>query len=117
MPMPQQLSLNFNFGTRQKSPNDTARETEFAQDSICDDDTSRGNVKVRPGETKEEALERVKKYKELKRIEKLMKFAFPRQRENHQMKKKVFGPNEINASVDLLSLKRHSLRQDNYQVD
>ena len=39
-----------------------------------------------------------------------MKYAFPRQREAHEYKKKVLLPEEMNASVDLLSLKRYSIR-------
>lgn len=41
-----------------------------------------------------------------------MKFAFPRQREAHQIKKKVLLPEDMNASVDLMSLKRCSVRLD-----
>jgi len=82
-------------------------------DSICEDSTSQGVMKLRPGETKGQALERIKRYKEIKRIEKLMRFAYPRQREEYIMKKKVLGPEQLNTSVDFIRLKQESLRIDN----
>ena len=87
-------------------------EIDIAEDSICNGSTDRDGLKLRPGETKEEALERVRKYKEYKRIEKLMKFSYPRQRETHMMKKKVLGLDQMHCSVDYLTLKRESLRID-----
>ena len=49
-----------------KQPNspiaaDTIREVEIAGDSICEDSVSTDGIKLRPGETKEQALERIKK--------------------------------------------------------
>ena len=81
------------------------REVEIAGDSICEDSVSTDGIKLRPGETKEQALERIKKQKEIRRIERLMRFAFPRQREEYVMKKKVLGPDLLGTSVDYFKLK------------
>ena len=41
-----------------------------------------------------------------------MRFAFPRQREEYVMKKKVLGPDLLGTSVDFFKLKQESLRMD-----
>ena len=41
-----------------------------------------------------------------------MKYAFPREREKHIFKKKVLPPEAFNMSVDLLKLKKESMRLD-----
>ena len=105
-----QVSKQVSIGPSDKIP---LREIEVVQDSLCDDDAaSNGGIKLRPGETKEEALERIRKQKEIKRIEKLMKFAFPRLREEQIMKRKVLGPENVNESVDYMRLKREAIRID-----
>ena len=39
-----------------------------------------------------------------------MKFAFPRQRESHNLKRSLLNPEDFNTSVDLVQLKKESLR-------
>lgn len=50
--------------------------------------------------------------KELKRIKKLMQYAFPRVRETYMYRKKLLGPDKVNASVDLYTLKKIKLEQE-----
>ena len=69
-------------------------------------------MKRRKGETKQEAIERVKKWKEKKRVERLLRFAYPRQHETFLYKKKLLHYSEFNTSVDLSTLKRESMRID-----
>ena len=76
------------------------------------DDEEGPRIKRRPGETKQQAIERIKKQKELRRLENFMRFAYPRQRETHIYKKKMLSPEDLNQSVDLLKLKQESMRLD-----
>ena len=46
-----------------------------------------------------------------------MRYAFPRQREAYLYKKKLLPPADLNMSVDLLMLKKESIRQDLDKVD
>lgn len=69
-------------------------------------------LKRMPGESAEEAAERINKVKELKRIQKLVRYAYPRQRESYVYKKKLLGPDSVNVSIDLYKLKRIKLEQD-----
>ena len=71
------------------------------------DDSSEGRFKIkrRPGETKEQAIARVKKQREIRRIEEFLRFAYPRQREAYIYKKKMLSPQDMNMSVDLFKLK------------
>lgn len=64
------------------------------------------------GESREEAEKRCEKEKELKRLEKLMRYAFPRQREEYNYRKRLLPPDAFNMSVDLLKLKKESMRLD-----
>ena len=41
-----------------------------------------------------------------------MKFAFPRQRECHNLKRTLLSPEDFNTSVDLVQLKKEKLRKD-----
>ena len=41
-----------------------------------------------------------------------MKFAFPRQRECHKLKRDLLSPDDFNTSVDLVQLKKEKLRKD-----
>ena len=41
-----------------------------------------------------------------------MKYAFPRRREEHLYKKKMLNPEDLNMSVDLIKLKKESMRLD-----
>ena len=60
------------------------------------------------GETKEEYKQRKAAEKEIKRIQKLMKYAYPRQREYHMMRKRMssMGDEWSTNSIDIMSLKR-----------
>ena len=60
-------------------------DTEYYEMSFEDENGRK--IKLRPGESKAKALERVKKQKEIHRIKKLMRFAYPRQLESHDLKK------------------------------
>jgi len=79
-------------------------KTSLDDDSSDDDFTSKSGhrIKRKPGETKEQAIDRVNREKEIERVQKLMRFAFPRQRETHLYKKKLLDPEEQNTSVDIL---------------
>lgn len=46
-------------------------------------------MKRLPGETREQAIERDQREKERKRVEKLLRLAYPRQREAHLFKAKM----------------------------
>ena len=63
-------------------------------------------------ETREQAIQRHEQEKELKRLEKLMRYAYPRQREDYLYRKKLLTPAAFNMSVDLLKLKKESMRLD-----
>ena len=41
-----------------------------------------------------------------------MRFAFPRQRECHNLKRNLLSPEDFNTSVDLVQLKKEKLRKD-----
>ena len=67
--------------------------------SGSEDENGRKKIKRLPGETREQAFERYKKEKDLRRLKKLMKYAYPRQQEMHTLKKKLMpGPEEYNSS-------------------
>ena len=63
-----------------------------------------------PGETREMAEDRVAREKEIRRVQKLMKMAFPRQREAHVYKQRLLPPDRRGESVDLMRLKKESIR-------
>lgn len=96
--------------------NDETHNSQEQDQQVTDDDdedadlTPTRRIKRLPGETKQQAIERIERQKEIRRIEKLMKFAFPRQRETHIYKKKLLQPDELNMSVDLIKLKQESMR-------
>ena len=46
--------------------------------SGSEDEEGRKKIKRLPGETKEQAIERYEKTKEMRRLKKLMKYAYPR---------------------------------------
>ena len=69
-------------------------------------------MKRRPGETKAQALDRIKREKEKQRIEKLLRMAFPRQRETYVYKKMLLPPEAQSMSVDLFKLKQESIRRE-----
>ena len=84
---------------------DTDPDTEELVNQDLDGSSTEGSgpkIKRRPGETKEQAIKRIEKAKELKRLQKLMQYAFPRQREAYLYKKKLLPPEELNRSVDLM---------------
>ena len=58
------------------------------------------------------AEDRVAREKEIGRVEKLMRMAFPRQRETHIYKQRLLPEEARNLSVDLLRLKKESIRQE-----
>ena len=51
-------------------------------------------------------MQRLNKQKEMARIKRLMRFAYPRQRETHLYKKKLLPEEALNMSVDLFKLKQ-----------
>ena len=69
----------------------SARDMEIESEPSEDENDWR---KWRPGETKEEYESRVFKHREFIRVKKLMRFAFPRQRETHLYKKKLLKESE-----------------------
>ena len=78
----------------------------------------RMNTQQGIGETTKDYRERMEKMKEVDRVQKLMKFAFPRQRETHIYKRKLLSPQELkmNLTVSLVHLKKEQIRveQENY---
>ena len=82
------------------------------QNSSIDSDGSprKKKVKCKPGETLEEAQKRIDREKERRRVEKLLRYAYPRHRETYIYKKKLLPPDAMGSSVDLLSLKKEALR-------
>ena len=87
--------------------------TDSQASFIFESDEETGQkIKRRPWETIKEALEREAREKEVARLQKLMKYAFPRRREEHLYKKKLLNPEDFNMSVDLIRLKKESLRLD-----
>ena len=80
--------------------------TDSQASFIFESDEETGQkVKRRPWETIQQALEREAREKEVARLQKLMKYAFPRRREEHLYKKKMLNPEDLNMSVDLIKLK------------
>ena len=67
--------------------------------SESEDENGRKKIKRLPGEAREQAFERYKKEKDLRRLRKLMKYAYPRAQEMHTLKKKLMPrPEEYNSS-------------------
>ena len=97
--------------------------TEYTEETDGGGTARTSQLKLRPGETVEQAQQRVQKEKELKRIEKLLKLSYPRQRELHMYRKR-FGRNaspiQFNTSNDLLQYKKtqkkHQLLQSSSNV-
>ena len=85
-------------------------EDELNNDSSEEETVGGRKIKRRPGESKVQAIARIEKAKEVDRIQKLMKFAFPRQRDSHVYRKQLLSPEDYNMSVGLLSLKKESVR-------
>ena len=99
----------------------TVQDNIFVHESTTDsqasfifesDEETGQKVKRRPWETIQEALQREAREKEVARLQKLMKYAFPRRREEHLYKKKLLNPEDFNMSVDLIKLKKESMRLD-----
>ena len=86
--------------------------TDSQASFIFESDEDGHKVKRRPWETIQQALEREAREKEVARLQKLMKYAFPRRREEHLYKKKMLNPEDLNMSVDLIKLKKESMRLD-----
>ena len=75
---------------QQLAHTNTAKETIASSDqegiviemnensSVSEDEEGRKKIKRLPGETKEQAIERYEKTKEMRRLKKLMKYAYPR---------------------------------------
>ena len=79
-------------------------ESSIRDVGISDDDDSDSEdpMKMRPGESAQEFDARIERLKNASRIQKLMKFAFPRQRETHIYKKQLLSPKEMNLTVSLV---------------
>ena len=95
------------------NPNSDIKEiNENSSDESSVDGHQKGfkRIKLIAGETREQAIERLAKEKEVKRLQKLMRYAYPRQREEHVYKKKLLPEKDHNASVDLVALKKESKR-------
>ena len=81
----------------------TVQDNIFVHESTTDsqasfifesDEETGQKVKRRPWETIKQALEREAREKEVARLQKLMKFAYPRRREEHLYKKKLLNPED-----------------------
>ena len=94
---------------------DTEKSEPLIETYSSEDGASGPRVKKMPGETRDEAAERVRKQKELRRLQNLVRYAYPRQREAYLYKKKLLPPEAFNCSVDLLKLKKESMRIDQQQ--
>ena len=76
---------------------------------IYESDDSESMLKgQRPGESRQAYEARMEQEKEVVRIQKLMKFAFPRQRETHVYRKQLLSPHEdkSNLSISLVQMKK-----------
>lgn len=86
--------------------------SSLTQSFYSQDSNGKKRVKRLPGETREMAEDRVAREKEIRRVQKLMKMAFPRQREAHVYKQRLLPPDRRGESVDLMRLKKESIRQE-----
>ena len=85
--------------------------SHFSKFSV--DSNGKKHVKRLPGETREQAVERVIKDKEKRRLEKLLRLAYPRQREAHLLKHKIqIRPEEQSGGYELMRQKKEQMRQD-----
>ena len=52
----------------------------------------------------------------MKRIQKLVRYAYPRQRETYVYKRKLLGPDSLNVSIDLFKLRKIKLEKDKLRL-
>ena len=84
----------------------TTESDEHLHSCSLDSDGSPKKNGRKFGESKDQFQKRIDREKEKRRLEKLMRYAYPRQRETYMYKKKLLPPSALNMSVDLLSLKK-----------
>jgi len=71
-------------------------------ENILFDDGKSRKIKRHPGESQQQAIARVLKAKEVNRIHRLMKFAYPRQLESHTLKRSLLKPEDFNTSINIV---------------
>lgn len=90
---------------------DSASSGQSSLSRFSTDSRGKKHVKRLPGETREQAVERDLRDKEKKRLTKLLRLAYPRQREAHLIKAKLLmSPEESSLMHDLYTLKKESIR-------